>query len=270
MKRVPALAGLVCAAVLANCERGSGIGPQLSQVTVRLTDAPMAGIAGATIWVSKAYLVGGDSGHVTVADTMARYDFVALQNGVTALLGSSLIPAADYEQLRLVVDSARVTLADGMTFADGSTSKTMRTPSAGQSGLKVNFGGPVDVAPGRTDLVVDFDISRNFVFLGNHPHPDGVLFKPVLHGSVMDLAGSIAGTSSPPAAHGHVFAIQGTDTVTSALADTITGAYTLWFMPPGAYTVADSAVGYTTVTKAVTVGSAEHVAGVDFILIKKP
>jgi len=268
------LASLACAAAIASCDGGAG--PRMGQVVVHLTDAPMAGVGGATVWVSKVYLLGGggggdeESGPVTVSSSAAKYDLLKLQNGATALLGSALIPVGDYEQLRLVLDSARVTLAAGMTFADGSTSRTLRTPSAGESGLKVNFGGPVHVAPGQTDLVVDFDVSRNFVFLGDPTHPNGVLFTPVLHGGVMDIAGSISGISSPAAANGHLFAIQGSDTVTSAVADATTGVYTLWFLPPGTYTVADSAVGNVTATTPFTVGTAQHVTGVDFTLVKKP
>ena len=266
------LASVACAAAIGSCDGGAG--PRMGQVVVHLTDAPMAGVGGATVWVSKVYLLGGGgdekSGPVTVSSSAAKYDLLKLQNGATALLGSALIPVGDYEQLRLVLDSARVTLAAGMTFADGSTSRTLRTPSAGESGLKVNFGGPVHVASGQTDLVVDFDVSRNFVFQGDPTHPNGVLFTPVLHGSVIDIAGSISGTSSPAAATGHLFAIQGSDTVTSAVADGTTGAYTLWFLPPGTYTVADSAVGYTRATQPVTVGAAQHVTGVDFTLVTKP
>jgi uncharacterized protein DUF4382 len=267
MRKLTWFPGALALAVFSACSGDTG--PRLGRITVHLTDAPLAGVGSATVWVSRVYLVGGDTGRITISDTPTQYDLLALQGGVTALLGSALIPVGDYEQLRLVVDSAEITLADGMTFSDGSTTRTLQTPSAGHSGLKVNFGGPVHVASGETDLVVDFDVSRNFVFLGDRTHPDGVIFTPVLHASATDISGSIAGTSMPVEARGHLFAIQGTDTVTSALADTLTGAYQLWFLPPGTYTVADSAVGYTTATQTVTVGNSQAVTGVDFTLVKK-
>jgi len=267
MPKLTWIPGVLVVAALAACSGDTG--PRMGRITIRLTDAPLAGVGSATVWVSKTYVVGGDSGRITISDTPTQYDLLALQGGVTALLGSALIPVGDYEQLRLVVDSAVITLADGMTFSDGTTSRSLKTPSAGRSGLKVNFGGPVHVAPGETDIVVDFDVSRNFVFLGDRTHPNGVIFTPVLHAVATDVAGSIAGTSMPVEARGHLFAIQGSDTVTSALADTVTGAYALLFLAPGTYTVADSAVGYTTGTKTVTVGSSEHVTGVDFTLVKK-
>jgi uncharacterized protein DUF4382 len=159
-------------------------GPRMVDVTVRLTDAPPpTDVASATVWVSKVYLVG-TPGQFTINETKAKYDLLKLQNGVTALLGSALIPVGDYEQLRLVVDSARVTLAAGFTFSDGTTEKTLKVPSGGESGLKVNFGGPVHIDPGHTTVTVDFDASQSFIFQGNPTSPNGVLFTPVLHGTV--------------------------------------------------------------------------------------
>ena len=57
------------------------------------------------------------------------------------------------------------------------------------------------------------------------------------------------------------------NTVARSLADTLTGAYTLHFLPPGTYTVADRAVGYQVATQVVVVGPAQHVTGVNFTLV---
>lgn len=268
------LSGVMFLAVAA-CNGASA--PRMGQVNVRLTDSPLPGIASATVRISKVYVIGGSDGSAsrfTISDTPQDYDLLTLQDGVTALLGSASIPVGNYTQLRLVVDQATVTLAAGMTFSDGSTSKTLPVPSGMESGIKVNFAGPVNVHPGQTDLVVDFDVSRNFVFTGDRSRPDGVLFTPLLHGSVMDVAGSISGASAPASANGQLFAIvstpAGPDTVATALTDPSTGVYTLWFLPPATYTVADSAAGYVTATQTVIVGPGQAVTGVDFTLTPTP
>jgi hypothetical protein len=256
------IAGLVALLALAACNEG----PQLGRVSVRLTDAPNPGIASATVWVSRVDLVGGDSA-VNITITPAQYDLLSLQGGVTALMGSSLIPVGDYEQLRLIVDSASITLAGGATFSDGSDTRTLKVPSGMQTGIKVNFGGPVHVAPGQTTLIVDFDASRSFVFTGAGSSPTGAMFKPVIHATAQDVAGSVSGTVLPDTAHAHLFAIAGaSDTVASTAADS-TGAYTLLFLPPGTYTIAAAATGFTTATQSVTVGNAQHVTGVNFTLV---
>lgn len=250
-----------------------GAGPRMSHVIVRLTDAPAPALASAQIWISKVYLIGQDgTSRFTITETPAEYDLLTLQNGVTALLGDALIPVGDYEQLRMIVDSARVTLASPTTFGNGTDTATMKVPSGPQTGLKVNFGGPVHIAPGQTDLVVDFDVLHSFVFLGTPDRPDGVLFMPVLHGVVADQSGSIAGTSSPASANGVIVATinSGADTIGTAVADPGTGAYLLAFLPPATYEVSDSATatGFATTPQhqTVTLAPGEHRTGVDFTL----
>lgn len=240
------------------------------QLAIQMTDAPIDDVQSATIWVKSVYLIGGGDStgaHYVVLSSPQSYDVLTLTNGATAALGVVTIPTGNYTQLRFLVDSARVTLKPGKTFSDGSSSKTMQTPSAQQSGIKVNFSGPVTVTSGQTILVVDFDVSRNFVFTGPSASPTGVLFKPVLHASVRDIAGSIAGTVTPITAKAHVYAIMNGDTVTSALADSITGTYKLWFLPPGSYAVAAVASGLVTQSVSRTVADGQAVTGLNFALI---
>src|ERR1051325_1614643 len=137
---------------------------QSGRLNVYLSDAPLGDVASATVTISKVYLVGGseESGHrYTITDTTAEYDLLTLQNGVTALLGSAAIPAGDYTQLRLVVEDATITLVPGVTFRDGSSSQTLKVPSGAESGIKVDFAGPLHIEPGTTNLLVDFDVTRS-------------------------------------------------------------------------------------------------------------
>lgn len=258
--RITKYFALTVAAGLVACEGGAG--PQMSHVFVHLTDAP-AGITAASAWISTVYLVGGDgTSRVTISTgPSTEYDLLALQGGVTALLGDNTIPAGDYEQLRLVVDSAFVLL-------DGETDpRILKVPSGMQTGIKVEWNGPVHIQGGRTDLTVDFDVSRSFIITGPTP-PRQVLFKPVLHGVVTDLSGSISGTSSPANALGRVFAIVGTDTVAATDADPTTGAYTIMFLPAATYTVLDSSTvsGHKAPTQSVVVAASQNVTGVDFTI----
>jgi uncharacterized protein DUF4382 len=255
--------GVVALLGLAACE---GTGPAVGTVHLHLTDAPAPDIASATVWISRAELIPGGAGGVVVTDVPQVFDLLSLQGGVTALLGTATIPVGDYSQLRLIVDSARITLGGGATFADGSSEAVLIVPSGMQTGIKVNLSGPVHVAPGETNVVIDFDVARSFVFQGGSP-PSGASFKPVIHASAMDVTGSISGTSLPVEARGKLLAIMGTDTVARSLADTLTGSYTLHFLPPGTYTVADSAVGFQVATQVVVVGPAQQVTGVNFTLV---
>ena len=171
-------------------------GPQRSRIRVELTDAPSDVIARADVWISQVYVQGGgeetDStdeggGRVVLFENAAEplhYDLLTLQDGVTAdLTGFVDVDAGTYQSLRLVVDSARVTLIDGVTFEDGTDNATLFVPSGSQSGIKVNLNDVVVVAEGESvSILVDFDVNDNFVIQGEHG-PGGVrriIFTPSL------------------------------------------------------------------------------------------
>lgn len=265
--RTNTLSAVVLTSLLAlgACSDGGTSTADMGTLTLRLADAPGEEVESAMIWVSGVSVIGDDGTHVISSDT-ASYDLLALQHGVTAYLGSEEIPVGHYNQLRLIVDSARVTLKSPVTFTSGSSSALMKVPSGSTSGLKVNLGN-VNVVPGETVLLVDFDVSRSFVFQGPPGGPKSASFKPVIHATVMDIAGSIAGTVLPVEARAGLYAIQGLDTIATAAADTLTGAYVLRYLAPGMYTVSASATGFQNASvEGVMVGNSQAVTGVDFTL----
>jgi hypothetical protein len=257
---------LACSAAVIGCSDSSTSGNEMGTMTVRLADAPGEEIESAVIWTSGVSVVGEDGIHVISTDT-ATYDLLALQHGVTAALGSAEIPVGTYTQLRLMVDSAQVTLKSPITFTSGSATASLKVPSGSESGLKVNLDS-VEVIPGETVLLVDFDVSRSFVFQGPPGGPKSASFKPVIHATVMDVAGSIAGTVLPIEARAGLFAIQGTDTIATAAADTLTGAYVIRYLAPGTYSVLARAAGYQNgIVTPVEVANSQNVTGVDFTLV---
>ena len=183
--RIPKhLAFIVLTTTLGACQGG---GPQMSVVTARLTDAPPATdmIQSADVTISTVYLVGSDG---TARDTLSTnagvFHLLDLQNGIAAFLGTATVVAGDYEQLRLVVTDATITLKSGFTFSDGASTRDLKVPSGPQSGIKVDFGGSVHITPPTTTLTIDFPVDQNFVFTGGTSSPNGVLFTPTLHGTV--------------------------------------------------------------------------------------
>lgn len=175
--RIPGGFAMALMAGLVGCE--SSAGPQMSHVYVRLTDAPDPAIIAASAFISTVYLVGADG---TARDTITsgpstEFDLLSLQGGVTTLIGDATIPAGDYVQLRLIVDSAKVTLEGE------SDARTLKVPSGMQSGIKVQFAGPIHIEPPTVVVIVDFDVENSFNVTGSTP-PRQVLFRPVLHGVV--------------------------------------------------------------------------------------
>lgn len=174
---------------LGSCSDSDGVFSGTAEVDVRLTDAPSDFIASADVTFSRVYLkTGGDDADLELvgeADGTVTYDLLELRDGLEALLAQAVIPAGNYSQLRMVVDSATVTLAAGVTFEDGSSTATLFVPSGMQSGIKVLLDEPIVAEEGSvTVVVVDFDVDANFVIHGDPTVPDGVtdiLFTPLLN-----------------------------------------------------------------------------------------
>lgn len=279
------------------CEDSTSPQEGTGQFSVALTDAPSAMFAEATVDIGGIQLIG-DGAPITLTNDGGVHDLLALQNGVMADLATLDVEAGTYHQLRLIVESAQVTLAEGFEFADGTTTRALFVPSGAQTGIKVNLrnadGGEesagVEISSGETILVVlDMDVERNFVLQGNPDGPQGLLdvqFTPLLRASVLDVAGSISGTvtytSATPADETEFASIEGeldestslvleemqtTTVTTSAAAD---GSYKLWFVSPGTYDVTASAtIGGTTYSdgpQTVPVSEDEDVTGIDFDL----
>ena len=165
----------------------------LTGAQVRLTAAPSDMIARAEVWISHVYLQGGgddtadETGRVDLfndPEAPLHFDLLTLQDGITAdLTGLVEVEAELYQDLRLVVDRARVTLVEGLEFVDGRNTATLMVPSGSQSGIKVKLNDEIDAADGESmTLTVDFDVDRNFVIQGGQGQSAirGILFTPVL------------------------------------------------------------------------------------------
>lgn len=278
------------------CDDGSP-GTGTARVTIALTDAADVMFSAATIEVGEVRLTRSGGAPVVLTDHGGEHNLLELQNGIMADLATLDIDAGRYLQLRLEVLSASVTLAEGFQFADGSMTKDLTVPSGAQSGIKVNLssadGDPdnagVQIAPGQSILVVDVDVSQNFVVQGATSDPlaiQGVLFTPLLRATLQDVAGSISGTvtygTAPPAdetefasvtadldaASSTVLEEMQTDMVSTTVA--ADGTYTLWFLSPGSYDVSAAATiggaAYSAGPQVISVSEDEAVTGVDFTL----
>ena len=185
---------LALASAVAACDNVTTVDAEDSaRVRVFLTDAPSDYIASAMITVSHVYLVGSadddaaESERIDVfndPDSPREFDLMTLRDGVVAEVGTAAVPAGAYKQLRLVVDAATVTLAEGYEFAGGGQQMILKVPSGMTSGIKVQLDRDVEASEGAvSELVVDFDVDQNFRLQGNPETPAGirgVLFTPVL------------------------------------------------------------------------------------------
>jgi hypothetical protein len=257
-----------------------------ARVTVLLTDAPHEYLEAAVVTIGRIELLRAGGPPVVITTDGGMFDLLTLQDGVTAALGSADIEPGRYLQMRMIVSSATLTLKEGYTFTDGSSVKDVSVPSGAQTGIKINLttadGEPragIEIKAGVTVLVVDFDVSQNFVMQGSPDEPSGIrgfLFTPLLRAVVEQDAGSIAGTVTAPAG------VETKDlTVTATRQDAPEGevpastlvkddgTFKLHFLAPGTYNVTVAAPeGHSTIPVESVVGSKQHVTGVELVITK--
>jgi hypothetical protein len=290
-----ALAAAIVGLGVAGCDDGTGPRGDAS-VRVLLTDAPIDYVASAWVDIGAVELIPADGDGPIVLTENGTDDFVDLldlQGAVTHTLADADVEAGDYTQIRLTVEAARVELAEGYEFNDGSVEKDLFIPSGAQTGIKLNLAGsagedgsgPVTIAGGETVLVLDFDVNQSFVLQGQ-PEAGGftgVIFTPTIRVVAQDVAASIAGTVTTSVAgaslEGLVVTAEPLDEGTleeyqSQTATAVTdenGAYTIHFLVPGSYAVSvDAGEGFATDPASIDVELAndEDETDVDFVLVE--
>jgi hypothetical protein len=220
---------------------------QTARLNVRLTDAPgdyeEVNIDIQDVQVNSSQ---GNTGWVSLNVEKGVYNLLELTNGLDTLLATAELPAGRVSQIRLILGSNNTVKIGGVT-------RSLTTPSAQQSGLKLNL--QADLAEGVTyTITLDFDAARSIVKTGNGTY----ILKPVIRALQDATSGSIKGTVTPVESAPAVFAIAGTDTVATAYTDAA-GKFILRGVPAGTYKVSfDPKEGFSKVTKEnvnVTVGS---------------
>jgi hypothetical protein len=277
----PRLVAIGAASLLAACG-GGGSGSSDANGTLRLhlTDAPACGFDTVFVTVEKvrvhrsATATDAEGGwSEVVLPTPQRIDLLTLTNGALAPLGQTLLPAGTYTQLRLVLseNTAANPLANAVR-ATGSASETaLTTPSAAQSGLKLNVN--IEVAPDRiADVAIDFDTCKSFVRAGNSGK---VILKPVL--SVLPLlsdAGQrIQGWVDPAlAVPGTTVSAQVGGATVRATPPDATGRFVLYPVPAGNYDLVITAAGRVSavMTGVPVVTTAFTTLGSDTVRLSPP
>ena len=225
------------ALALSGCSSGSapsGAGGPMGTVTVRLTDAPAnfqhvyLDIAQVSIHAADSTMVpagaGEDGGWIVVPTTPGIHDLLQLRNGVFTTIGTGLVPAGTYDQIRLKLGPDNTIVADSVAYP-------LKVPSGMASGYKLmgQFTVPPDVG---VDVGIDFDAQRSILQTGSGQW----MLKPVARTFLIPLSGAIAGRVVPDSVVTTVYAIQAPDTVATTTTDA-TGHFVLPLLPPGVYSV---------------------------------
>lgn len=167
-----------------------------------------------------------DEGWITISDEPMRVNLLELTNGEFEVLGETELEEGTYSQIRLILGEDNEIVKNGVTHS-------LDTPSAQQSGLKLNVHTEIEGGEIYT-LLLDFDASRSIVEAGNSGK---FLLKPVIRTVEFAQTGAIEGDIEPAESLPWVYAIASADTVAGTKANA-EGDFRLVGLLPGSYTVA--------------------------------
>lgn len=193
-------------------------------IKMHLTDAPAAYDA---VYVDiEAIEVHSDNGGwVNLSDIKPGiYNLLDFRNGLDTLIATGAIPSGKISQIRLILGPDNTVVENGVTHA-------LKTPSAQQSGLKLNVN--YTLQPGLVyEFWLDFDASRSIVAKGN----GGFNLKPVIRVFTKNTTGSIEGVVDPAASAPIIVAYNSNGDTATTLPNS-SGYFLLGGLPPSNYTV---------------------------------
>jgi hypothetical protein len=237
----------IAAASLVACGGGGSGGSTSTPTTnmgtlaVSMTDAPACGFDAVNVTVNKvrvhksATASDTDAGWTDITLSPARkINLLNLTNGALDALGQTPLEAGHYTQLRLVLDANTGNgLANSVVPTGSTTEVSLDTPSAVQSGIKLN--NEFDVAAGqKVDLVLDFNACKSVLTKGNGKYALKPVIK-VIPTAINGISGFVA--TSLLASHVTVSAQQNGVIVSSTVPNATTGEFFLARLATGNYDV---------------------------------
>ncbi|MCH8547167.1 MAG: DUF4382 domain-containing protein [Cryomorphaceae bacterium] len=202
-------------------DNGNGDGSGSAELNIKLTDNP------GDFDEVNVHILGVEiirpGGPVQLTTQTGIYNLLDFSGDVDTLIAGDVIDAGRINQIRLILGDSNSVVIDGVEHP-------LTTPSAQQSGLKLNVQEDL-VAGVAYEWVLDFDAARSIVITGNNQY----ILKPVIRVITEGISGSIAGTFDPVGAAGAAYAIAAGDTF-GAIADS-TGAFLIKNLEAGTYDV---------------------------------
>ncbi|MBX3608037.1 MAG: DUF4382 domain-containing protein [Piscinibacter sp.] len=245
------------ALVVAACGGGGGIGgtgSPMGTLRVSMTDAPACGYDEVNVTVEKVRVHQSsnagenDAGWSDIVlNPPQRIDLLTLTNGALAELGQVELPAGKYTQLRLVLAANGSTLppANSVVLTGSGTEVALNTPSAQQSGLKLNAN--IDVPAGQVlDVVLDFDACKSVVKAGNSGRYNlkpVIAVIPVLSDAGLRVIGYVAPALANAAT---AVSVQASGVPIKATIPDSTGRFELRPVPAGSYDLVVTAPTHST------------------------
>jgi hypothetical protein len=220
MKRIIVVISFIALALI-SCNKDTVELEGKAILSLKLTDAP-ATYDKVNIEIVGLQVIINDS-IIDMDVEKGIYNLLDLVNGKDTLIADQEITAGKLSQIRLILGDDNSLIKDEVTF-------DLKTPSAQQSGLKLNVHA--DLSPGIAyEYTIDFDAARSIVETGNGKY----ILKPVLRVFTNAVSGAIKGVVYPVKAKPWIFAISAQPDSISTFSDTVSGNFIFSGLPAGKY-----------------------------------
>ena len=237
------LMALVAVTMFFSCSKDDPSSDQNAKLKISMTDAPgdyEAVFVHVTDVKIKSDAAADEEGWVSLSNVQPGvYDLLKLTGGVTQLLADAEVPAGFLGQIRLILGNDNSVVING-------ESQALATPSAQQSGLKLQVNQELEAGVAY-EYLLDFDVDKSIVSAGGS---GGFNLKPVIRLSAKEGSGTISGEVQPSSFQSEVTATNASHSISAHTA--ADGKFSLNGVPAGTYQV--------TVTPAL-------ISGLDAIVI---
>lgn len=222
MKKLNVLIISIFAAVLfvACSKENSGNYPY----AVRMTDAPAVYDA-VNIDLQGVVVTGSNGESVSLNVNAGIYNLLDFSNGKDTLIATGTLTDARVEQVRLILGSNNTIVVDGNTYP-------LSTPSAEQSGLKIQVHQDLQ-AGSMQSVLLDFDANQSIVKTGSGEYK----LKPVIRTVHASTSGSISGEIEPDGILAVATAVSNTTSLAYSSVVNTEGEFRIMGLPTGTYTL---------------------------------
>ena len=239
MKKINLVLSIIMLAfVVSSCNKDAKTYP----VNISMTDFP-AVYDGVFIDLKEVQITGNDGQAVSMVVNAGIYNLLDFSNGADTLIATGALEVADLEQIRLILGPNNTVRIDGVSYP-------LSTPSADQSGLKLQVHATLEAGVVYS-ILLDFDANKSIVSTGNGTYK----LKPVIRTIETALSGAIKGKISPV---GTLAVVTVTSDLTYTSNVTTGGDFMLMGLPAGTYTMTITPVlpfgEYTQLNIVVTTG----------------
>ena len=194
-----------------------------AHLSVNMTDAP-GNYDAVKVDIQSIEITGSTGNTVVLNAKSGIYNLLDFSNGLDTLIATGDIDAVTVSQIRLILGPNNTVMIGGVVYP-------LSTPSAMQSGLKLEINKTFEAGVSYS-ILLDFDANKSIVLTGNGVYQ----LKPVIRTIDTAISGSIKGNLSL-ALKNVVITTKSADAITYTTTTNENGAFIFAGLPEGTYDV---------------------------------